>query len=375
MATLTQARFRWVGCQVDVLKKCRTQAQVDQVLKSLPLNLEETYDRILDEISDSYKSEVRAVLQWLAFAQRPMRQEEIAEIVAFDEAHTKFCIKKRLLNPLDILTICSSLLVSQRASYEHSEYGEVVITELRLAHFSVKDYLLSPNRKNSRHAYYSLEEKASNAQVAKACLTYLSMKPLSNGYRGRDMQDIILTEWPLLDYAARYCGAHLQIVEKELELTTRDLLHNFLGTHILPNGGNFGTLVGTMWYTATLDLIERTAPLYFAASYGLVSIVQLLLTSGSDIDLEAEGGHHASTALQVAAYRGHTGCVRLLLDAGADPNSRNSLDQSSLYWAQVQGFAEIVELLLSHGATPEEEIYELEYRDHGPFTRMHRART
>lgn len=279
-----------------------------------------------------------------------MRQEEIAEIVAFDEPHTTFDPSKRLLNPLDVLAMCSSLLTSQRAHYKHHEFGEVVITELRLAHFSVKDYLLSPNRQTSRYAYYSLEDKASNLQIAKACLTYLNMEPFSSGYQGREMQDVMLTEWPLLDYAAHCCGAHLQTVETHMDLFTRDLLQNFLGTHSFPNGGNFGSLVGTIWYTATWDLIQRTGPLYFAASYGLISIVQLLTADRANIDLEGRGGHFGSTPLQVAAYRGRTECVRLLLAAGADPNSTNNLGETSLFWAQMENFTEIEEILLSYGA-------------------------
>ena len=94
-----------------MLKKCRRQQDVDTVLLALPQTLEETYDRILDSISESSKSDVRAVLQWLVFSERPLRLEEVAEIVAFDVPNSTFNVKRRLLNPLEVLTMCSSLLV------------------------------------------------------------------------------------------------------------------------------------------------------------------------------------------------------------------------------------------------------------------------
>jgi len=344
--------FRWVACQIDILKKCRTQQDVNTVLLTLPRTLEETYDRILDSISDNYKSDVRAVLQWLAFSERPMRLEEVAEIVAFDVPHAAFNVNKRLLNPLEVLTMCSSLLVANETyDYDYdSGHGRVPLTELRLAHFTVKDYLLSQSLQQSRHSYYSIEEKSSSLQIAKACLIYLNMDQLSSGYQGRKIQAALLREWPLLDYAARFCGLHLRVVETDLDLSARNLLQKLLSTHILPNGGNFGTLVGTVWRTATQDSIQTTTPLYFAASYGLVALVRLLLTDVAALDLEAKGGRFGSSPLQVASYRGHADCVRLLLAAGADPNSTNDLNETSLYWARQLGFFEIVGLLRSYGA-------------------------
>lgn len=335
------------------MKKCRTQRDIDTVLLTLPRTLEETYDRILDAISDTYKSDVRAVLQWLAFSERPMRLEEVAEIVAFDAPHAAFDVNRRLLNPLEVLTMCSSLLVANETYYYDydSGHGRVPITELRLAHFTVKDYLLSRSLQQSRHSYYSIEGKSSSLQIAKACLTYLNMDQFSSGYQGRKIQDALLREWPLLDYAARFCGLHLRIVENDLDLSARNLLQKLLSTHILPNGGNFGSLVGTVWRTAAQDLIQTTKPLYFAASYGLVSVVRLLLTDVAAVDLEVKGGRFGSSPLQVASYRGNTDCVRLLLAAGANPNSTNYLNHTSLYWARHIGSVEIVDLLRSYGAT------------------------
>lgn len=366
IANATHNRFRWVACQTDVLRKCRTQKDIDTVLLTLPRTLEDTYSRILDAIDEASQPEVRAVLQWLAFSQRPMRLDEVAEIVAFDTSHASIDLTRRLLNPLDVLTMCSSLLVTNETHYgydynyiEASQPGpssypldsdKASITELRLAHFTVKDYLLSQNLQESEHTYYKLEEKASNLQIARACLTYLNMEQFSQGYQGRRFHAALVKKWPLLDYSARFCGHHLKIAENCLEEIDHKLLRKLFSSHTLPNGGNFGTLVGTAWPAAGRELIQTTKPLYFAASHGLVTVVRLLLTGITATEIEALGGHYASSPLQVASYRGNTECVRLLLEAGADPNSTNALGETSLMWARIGGFDEIMDLLYKHGA-------------------------
>lgn len=45
-------RFRWAACQLDTLGKCRNRAALRKSLAMLPLTLENTYDRILESISE-----------------------------------------------------------------------------------------------------------------------------------------------------------------------------------------------------------------------------------------------------------------------------------------------------------------------------------
>jgi len=54
--------------------------------------------------------------------------------------------------------------------------------------------------------------------------------------------------------------------------------------------------------------------------------------------------------LHVVARRGNTLCTKLLLDAGADPNSKGDLSLSPLYYAIRGGHFEVARLLLEAGA-------------------------
>jgi len=66
-----------------VLRHCFPPS-VRRILEELPESLDETYERILREIKKSNKGHARRMLQCLVAAVRPLRVEELAEILAFD---------------------------------------------------------------------------------------------------------------------------------------------------------------------------------------------------------------------------------------------------------------------------------------------------
>ena len=54
------------------------------MLDELPDSLDETYSRILREIKRSSRDRVKRLLQCLTVAIRPLRVEELAELLAYD---------------------------------------------------------------------------------------------------------------------------------------------------------------------------------------------------------------------------------------------------------------------------------------------------
>lgn len=81
-----------------------------------------------------------------------------------------------------------------------------------------------------------------------------------------------------------------------------------------------------------------------AARYGHAAIVQLLLARGAKADA------CGSEALQSAASYGHAGIVGNLLDYGADVNAIGRYSRRAIDWAQENGHADVVELLLARGS-------------------------
>src|ERR1700761_6247580 len=78
-----QNRFRWVFCQLEVLRHCFP-TNLRRTLSELPKSLDETYKRILKEINNANGEHAYRLLQCLAVASRPLRVEELAELIAFD---------------------------------------------------------------------------------------------------------------------------------------------------------------------------------------------------------------------------------------------------------------------------------------------------
>ncbi len=93
-----------------------------------------------------------------------------------------------------------------------------------------------------------------------------------------------------------------------------------------------------------------TTPLYSAAVHGATDIVRLLLAAGALPDTESGHGEEG-TPLCAAACWGHTPTVRELLAHGADPNLRedHGTGHSPLDWALKGPHPETVALLLRQG--------------------------
>ena len=109
-------RFRWAYCQLEVLRQCLPPS-VRRILDELPETLDETYERVLKNIKKVNREHAIRLLHCLTVAIRPLRVEELAEVLAVDfDAARRDGIPK--LNPnwrwadqhQAVLSTCSSLI-------------------------------------------------------------------------------------------------------------------------------------------------------------------------------------------------------------------------------------------------------------------------
>lgn len=124
-----------------------------------------------------------------------MRLDEIVEVLAANSTSDfSFRPEATLLDPGDILTICATLVTITEGTIAQTTGAH----ELRLAHFSVKKYLISERLKKMSTHRYHITSLSANVLIAKTCLTYLHFEsPIS-------LMDEAKREFPFIEYAARF---------------------------------------------------------------------------------------------------------------------------------------------------------------------------
>ncbi|MFI5371813.1 MAG: ankyrin repeat domain-containing protein [Candidatus Eisenbacteria bacterium] len=91
--------------------------------------------------------------------------------------------------------------------------------------------------------------------------------------------------------------------------------------------------------------------LHFAAFFAQPGCARRLLAAGADPSVHAAGFGNVAPLHSAVAARAPE-IVTLLLDAGADPNARQSRAYTPLHGAAYHGLTDIARALLAHGADP-----------------------
>lgn len=324
-------------CQLDVLKECKNPSALDKALKSLPNTLQETYDRILLNINVDYQEMAQCALIWLAFSEGPLRVKEVAEAAILNpELNPAFDPENKFFNPSDILGILGSLVT-------YSSEGIV-----RIAHFSVQEYLVSKGIKDSKASKFGFTKHFVNPFIAESCLKYIFYYDESD-LKTSGKEDLEI--FPLLNYVCQFWHIHTKAIlpenQKARDCVFRLCLSDTAFLSWLRVLGDVG------YYFESLTNIAT--PLHLAANLGLETIVHALLEKGANVD---EKTRERGTALQMAAKRGHGACAKLLLDAGADINAKNNEKATALQLATKFSHVAVVKLLLDEGAEVDPEEFE-----------------
>lgn len=221
----TVRRFRWAACQLDALAQCVTRGKVRRALKDLPKTLDETYARILYAIEEGQNAEVALkILTWLSYAERPLTTTEVSQVTGIVTGEEcRFDKDEVVEDSNDILRICSSLVSIATAgtgskntndddddddvTYEQvfdSEQGPGTrVMYVRLAHFSVKEYLISTRPSIER---YRLSDQESHDTLATCCLVYLLR------FTGDEWHDSACESiFSLARYASRFWTQHARL--------------------------------------------------------------------------------------------------------------------------------------------------------------------
>jgi hypothetical protein len=340
------------------LKKCKKKPALLNALKSLPKTLDDTYARILKSIDENDQQEARRALLWLAFSQRPLSIAEVAEAAVVDpQSNPPFDPEDRLLDPCNnILEILGSLVVvsskqvfgassdgssnyDSDLQYDSDDPSNTLLSEeIRLAHFSVKEYLVSERIKDGEASKFGVTNIFANHFIAESCLLYIFHYDESES-KTASLED--LERFPLLQYSCKWWYSHANsVAEGTLDSVIFGL---FLSD----------TTLSSWLQVYRPDDEDRKpfthfsaigTPLYYASGMGLQTVVQLLLDHNAEVDAKEKDG---GTALHWAARYGHEAVVRLLLDHNAEVDAKEKDGETALHWAARDGHEAVVRLLES----------------------------
>ena len=191
---------------------------------------------------------------------------------------------------------------------------------------------------------YHIPLDAAHTILAQACLAVL-LQFDENVDKKR------LAAFPLARYAARYWIDHARFEDVVSRIQdAMECLFNpqnpFFSAWVWIHNVDRGYFQDAL--TERPSRPEATA-LYYTALCGFSGLVNHLISTYAE-DVNAQCGRHG-TPLHAASYRGHLDVARLLLDHGADVNTKNEHENTPLRSAYSAGpHVEVMRLLLDHGA-------------------------
>ena len=349
---------------------------------------------MLREIKKPNRNRARRLLQCLVVAVRPLRVEELAEVLAIDFGDAGGIPK---LNPnwrwedqeQALLTACSSLI----AIVVDTDLSRVV----QFSHFSVKEFLTSQRLATSNLdvSLYHIVLEPAHTILAQVCLSILLR--LDNLIEDGGVEK----RSPLAGYAAEHWVRHAQFEDVasriggiedifDLDKPYFEAWHQLYDIDTLPSDS------AVFYQFSPPSESGAKTPLYYAALCGFQSLAEQLIAkypqyvgaiggyymtpavaalagrhfqlaqvlhrNGSSLDLR---GYSGNSPLHSAAYCEDSEMVQALLDYGVDVNAQNDFGSTPLNFA-VLNDSRVIRLLLIHGADP--QISEQE-----GLTPLHRA--
>ena len=347
---------------------------------------------MLREIKKPNRDHARHVLQCLVVAIRPLRVEELAEVLAvdFDDAGGFPKLKPNWRwedQEQALLASCSSLIAIV-------DTGDSRVVQF--SHFSVKEFLTSARLATSSQdvSRYHIALEPAHVILAQACVSVLLQS------HDQDEHDDVEKDAPLAQYAAEYWVRHAQCEDMVSRIKGMEYLFDadkpyfaaWCKLHDIDIDSR-----DSVFYTLTFASRKSAGtPLYYAALCGFRNIVEQLIVkhpqhvnatggwymtpavaalagrhfelarvlhrNGSSVDVQGIEGYNP---LHSAAYREDLEMVQVLLDYGIDVNVRNQYGSTPLARYDLKDTS-VIRLLLVNGADPNAQ------RQDGT-TQLHRA--
>lgn len=169
-------------------------------LNSLQPSLTQTFSETMDRIEDSKRTKINAtnILTWIHLAERPLTVDELLHALAVKEEKEDLD-RENLKDPGTFLSCCLGLATIDAET-----------STVRLVHLLLHEYF------TERCQIFEQTLEQGQAYITRTCLRYIMFQPLTVNLLPQTGQDSpaseaqIISQYPLLDYAASRWGHHLR---------------------------------------------------------------------------------------------------------------------------------------------------------------------
>ncbi|KAL6695143.1 ankyrin repeat protein [Trichoderma pleuroticola] len=359
IANSTDGMFLLAKLHLDSLQHQPTPKAVLKVLDNLPKgdeSLNQTYDETMKRIKNQglgFQQLALQALSWISCATRQLSTLELQTALAIEKDSCEID-EDNIPEISDIVSACAGLVTVDKKS-------DIV----RLVHYTAQDYFQRTQKDWFPDA---------QTEITSTCITYLSFHIFNTGVcptyeaiRERMRRN------PLYSYAAEKRGYHAQnadnpnldintLFESQLAMEAAWQVCEMSGKILMqPLRASRVTGLHLAAFFGLQDLAEKLiykygpnpltdsmeTPLSLAVKTGYEAIVKLLLENGADVDSKDAFDR---TPLIKAPINGHEAIFQLLLKRGADFDSKDKDGWTALIYAAVHGHEAIVELLLENEA-------------------------
>jgi hypothetical protein len=338
--------FMWVVLVVEMLNKAFDDGEIramQKKLREIPSDLDDVFFTLLKK-DNPRKQETTLMLQWVLFAKKLLKPEELYFAVLAGAGSEGLRAWNQSIDTPDIIkrfiTSTSKGLVEVRKGDRET---------VQFIHESVTDFLLRNKRLQSLDPL--LEQNAisiSHDRLAACCTSYIMLKELEPFVKGtsyterRKFKNILGLKYPFLEYSVTYVFYHAE--EAQVGGVAQDaLLQLLLRPH--REFTQFGSIHDI--FLEGTNYIGDTELLYILSVHGCYRLMQVILKEGGDVN--AQGGYFGN-ALQAASYSWNERVIALLLEKGANVNAQGGFYGNALQAASYSQNERVIALLLEKGA-------------------------
>ena len=318
--------FLLVSLNIDVILSEITLYQrrkkLDEMTKGEGLG--DAYEATLSRVKAQPRSRAELgmkVLMWVSHAERPLRVDELCHALGVEKGSVELITRN--IPAIETLLACSQGLVTVEKSS----------STVRLVHYTLQEYL--SNNPNLFIEPHSL--------IAEVCLTYLNFQHVMDL---APTLDSVPPTAPFVEYASCHWGSHARRGNNE---NVKTLALKLLAEYDKHISSKILLLRGLNVWDQPFDLKNTPAGftgLHGAAYLGCEEITAALLETNK-WDARATD-LRGNTAIAWAAWRGHEGVVRVLLEwSGINPDTSDTIyGRTPLMLAIKNGHEGVVRILL-----------------------------